>query len=313
MFTYRSGGVTKPRLISPILTATLTLILCLAGCGEDGIIDTVSQEELAPPLGLASITGNQEVTLTWFTSNFEGDFEGYIVYQAGGDLSTDQSVPLPAGFTEVGRITAESSGSPRSVTVESLENGTTYSFAVVSFRDEGQEISRTSNIVSETPRPDITSITLTSASTNDVTGDDTTAGFRFADFAVVSVPSSLVSTSYMDPGGADVVHEAFDPGAGNTNIRSWLAGMNDGGIQDLGYMADLDGSNMAPPDGYAANGESVLATVGHVYAIRTGSGHYAKLIITEIESGPDYTVTFNAAVQTKVGDRNYARALGIGD
>jgi hypothetical protein len=182
---------------------------------------------------------------------------------------------------------------------------------VVSFRDDGSEISRTSNIVADTPRPDIVSVTLTSASTNDVTGDDSSAGFRFGDFAVVSVPTSLATAGYTDPGGADLVHEAFDPSPSNTNIRSWLAGMNDAGVQDLGYMADLDGSDLAPEEGYAANGESVLATVGHVYAIRTGSGHYAKIIITAIESGPDYTITFNAAVQTKAGDRNYMRALGI--
>jgi hypothetical protein len=305
------NGWHRTRLASVV--AIVALALGAAGCDEDGIVDTLSEDELAPPLGLGSITGNQQVTLTWFTSNFEGDFEGYIVYQSTGDLSTDQSVPLPAGFLEVERLTASSSGGPRSLSVGGLVNGTTYSFAVVAFRDDGNEISRTSNIVADTPRPDITSVTLTSASTNDVTGDDTSAGFRFDDFAVLGVPPNLASVSYMDPGGADIVHEAFDPGSSNSNIRSWLAGMNGAGVQDLGYMTDLDGSDVAPPDGYAGNGESVLLTVGHVYAIRTGADRYGKIIVTAIEGFPGYRITFNAAFQTKAGEPDYMRALGIGD
>jgi hypothetical protein len=293
------------------ITALVAIALAGAGCDEDGIISTVSEDELAPPLGLGSITGNQQVTLTWFTSNFEGDFEGYIVYRTTGDVSTDQSIPLPAGFVEVDRVTASSSGTPRSMTVGGLANGTTYSFAVVAFRDGGDAISRTSNIVADTPRPDITSVTLTSASTNDVAGDDSSAGFRFDDFAVLGVPSSLAGASYMDPGGADIVHEAFDPGSSNANIRSWLAGMNGAGVQDLGYMTDLDGSDVAPSDGYAGNGESVLLTVGHVYAIRTGANRYGKIIVTTIEGAPDYRVTFNAAFQTKTGEPDYLRALGL--
>lgn len=281
-----------------------------AGCSDE-IFQTVGEEELSPPLGLESITGNGQVTLVWFTSNFEDDFEGYIVYQAAGDRATSQSTTLPSGFEEVERIALGSSGTPRSVTIDSLTNGTTVSFAVCAFKDGGDKISRTSNIVSDTPRPDIESITLTSASTNDVTGNDATAGFDFDDLARGPVPADLSGASYNDANGTDVVHEAFDPGASNLNIRSWLAGMNGGGVQDLGYMTDWDGSDVAPGDGYAGNGESVLLTVGHVYAVRTGANRFGKILVTTIVSAPDFTVTFNAAFQTKTGDPNYMRALGI--
>ena len=294
-----------------IAIAAAVAIAGFPGCGDDNIFNTVGEEELSPPLGLRSITGNGVVTLVWFTSNFEDGFKGYIVFQAAGDRSSSQSVALPSGFVEVERIALGSSGSPRSVTIDSLTNGTTVSFAVCAFKGGGDKISRTSNIVADTPRPDIESITLTSASTNDVSGNDATAGFDFDDLARGPVPADLSGASYNDSNGTDVVHEAFDPSPGNTNIRSWLAGMNGGGVQDLGYMADWDGSDVAPVDGYAGNGESVLLTVGHVYAVRTGANRFGKIIVTTIVSAPDFTVTFNAAFQTKTGDPNYMRALGI--
>ena len=283
----------------------------LAGCDDDGIVETVNPDELAPPLGLSSITGNGEVTLIWYTSNFEDGFEGYIVYVRDGDYETGQSAILPAGFVEVDRIPLGQSNTQRNVLVQDLENGTTYSFAVCAYRDGGDEVSLASNIIADTPRPDITSVVLASASTNDVIGDDSRAGFDFQGFTVEAVPLDLASANYTDNSGTDIVHEAFDPGPTNLNIRSWLAGMNGAGVQDLGWMGDLDGSDEAPADGYAGTGESVLLTVGHVYAVETGDNHYAKLIVTSIQGSPSNLVTFNAAYQTKLGDRNYFPALGI--
>ncbi len=280
------------------------------GCDETGT-STVGEDELAPPLGLTSITGNREVTLIWYTSNFESGFEGYIVYQRNGDYETDRSSPLPTGFVEVDRMPLGQSGTQQSVLVQDLENGTTFSFAICAYRDGGNEVSLASNIVADTPRPEITSVTLTSASTGDVSGNDATAGFDFAGFAIESVPLDLSGSNYTNNSGTDVVHEAFDPGQANLNIRSWLAGMNGGGVQDLGWMGNLDGSSEAPPEGYADSGESVLLTVGHVYAVRTGDGHYGKLIVTSVQGAPAHLVTFNAAYQTKPDEPNYFPALGI--
>lgn len=290
---------------------------CLTGCDNNNPITTVNEDELAPPLGLQSITGNGRVTLMWFTSNFEDKFQGYIVYQASGDLATGQSAVLTSAFTEVDRLEFNSSGTPRSVTVEGLTNGTTYSYAVVAFQDDGDKVSRTSNIISDTPRPDLNTITITSASTNDVTGNDATAGFNFNAFSVTQVPNDLAGNNYTDLSGTDVVHEAFDPGPENDNIRSWLSGMNGGGVQDLGFMGDLDNSDVAPEQGYSDSGESVILTVGHVYAVHTGDDRFGKLIVTAIQPPPNARVTFNAALQIKAGDPNYklsfdaARALGI--
>jgi hypothetical protein len=286
------------------------------GCDDD-VLDTVSENELAPPLGLRSVTGNGEVTLFWYTSNFEDGFEGYIVFQQVDGLPTSDSAPLPAGFTEVDRVDIADgdSGEVQSLTIEGLTNGTRYAFAVCAFRNDGDEISYASNIVTDAPRPDILSVTLFSASTGDVTGNDQQAGFDFDDFSIDAVPTDLAAANYNSPGGTtDIVHEAFDPGQVNNNIRSWMAGMNgdaESGVQDLGFMANLNGADVAPIDGYAGNGNSVLLSVGHVYAVKTGDTHYAKFIVTSIASGINPTVTFNAAFQTRPGDPNYFPALGI--
>jgi hypothetical protein len=296
------------------LAAAALLGLGLAGCEDDGVLDTVSEDELAPPLGLTSVTGNGQVTLFWYTSNFEDGFEGYIVFQREGGAATNQSSTLPAGFIEVARLNVTgSSNTIRNTVVQDLDNGTLYTFAVCAFRSEGDEISLASNIVEDTPRPDITSITLTSASTNDVPGNDQTAGFDFDLLQVVSVPTDLAASNYNSANGADMVHEAFDPSQLNNNIRSWMAGMNgdgDSGVQDLGFMADLNGSDVAPEDGYAGNGNSVLLSAGHVYAVKTGNDHFGKFIVTSINETAR-TVTFNAAFQTRPGDPNYFPVLGI--
>ncbi len=293
------------------IALSLAVAVILTGCDDSGVLDTVNEDELAPPLGLTSITGNGEVSLIWFTSNFESGFEGYIVFMREGDYETDRSAQLPTGFVEVDRMPFGASGVQRSTLIGGLENGRTYSFSVCAFRDGGGEISLASNIIADTPRPDISGIVLASASTNDVIGDDSRAGFDFEGFQVEAVPLDLASANYTNNSGTDIVHEAFDPGVNNTNIRSWLAGMNGGGVQDLGWMADLDGSSVAPIDGYASTGESVLLTVGHVYAVRTGNNHYAKLIVTSIQGAPSFLVTFNAAYQTKLDEPNYFPALGI--
>ena len=297
--------------------AALAALAAVMGCSdEDNPFNVVGEDELAPPLGLQSITGDEGVMLSWFTSNFEDDFEGYIVFMTEGEFGSDQSTDLPTAFAPIDTLEFSSSGAPRTLSIGGLTNSQTYSFAVVSWNG-GDDISRTSNIVEDTPRPEINSRTLTSASTSDVTGNDITAGFDFDDFEIEDVPLDINGANYTNENGADIVHEAFDPAPGDDNIRSWLAGMNGGGVQDLGFMGELDDADVAPTQGYSGSGESVILTEGHVYAIRTGANRFAKIIVTDIQPAPNATVTFNAAVQLDTGNPNYKQgeswrwALGI--
>ena len=78
------------------------------------------------------------------------------------------------------------------------------------------------------------------------------------------------------------------------------------GLQDLGYMDDLDGSDFAPELGYSDEGKSISVIAGHVYAVKTGGNSYGKLIVTDISGSADnYAITFNAAFQAQQGNRNY--------
>jgi hypothetical protein len=249
------------------------------------------------------------VTLFWYTSNYEKDFGGYFIFQAEGDytsLSSDSSINESI-FIKVDSITSSgSSDAVVSTAITGLTNGTTYSFAVATFnKKDHSKISFPSNIVKDTPRPDINTVTIQSASTGDVTGDDTQAGFDFHQFQVTEVPDILGDYTTEDQ-IVDIINEAFDPSAANTNIRPWIAGMNGAGIQDLGYMENLDGSDMAPAQGYTDTGKSIAVLLGHLYAIKTGDNHYGKLIITAIGGAAEnFAITFNAALQINTGDRNY--------
>lgn len=291
-----------------ILLFLFQVILALiAGCDSaETIFKTVEKEKLSPPLGLRSVTQDGKVTLFWYTSNYEDDFGGYFVFQAVGDytsLSSDSSLNESI-FSKVDSVqfSGPSDGIVSAV-IRGLTNGTTYSFCVVSYnKKDKSKISYPSNIVKETPRPEVQTITITSASTGDVTGDDSRAGFDFHELRVVGVPAVLGNYTTAD-GIVDIVNEAFDPSPANTNIRPWLAGMNGAGIQDLGYMGSLDDADIVPGQGYSKTGESIAVLLGHVYAVKTGDGRYGKLIVTQI--GNDYSITFNAAFQTVAGDRNY--------
>jgi len=263
---------------------------------------TTSKEKLSPPLGLHSVTGNGEVSLFWYTSNYEETFQGYYIFLASGDQTSQTSdSSLTAAFAIVDSLPVSgASDGLVSKTIRNLSNGQTYSFAVVAYAYWGEQISYPSNIIKDTPRPEITTVTLKSASTMQVPGDDSQAGFDFNTFSVVQVPTA----GYTSSNGADIINEAFDPSS-QGNIRSWLAGMNGGGLQDLGYMTDLDDADVAPADGYSEEGKSIAVLAGHVYAVKTGDNHYGKLIITHIGGAPDYTITFNAAFQMQTGNRNY--------
>ncbi len=287
------------------VSIALIIFALIIGCSEaEKIFKTIDKSKLAPPLGLRSVTGDEKVTLFWYTSNYEDDFGGYYVFFAIGDFtsqSTDTS--LSVVFSKIDSLSFNTpSDNLISTTLTNLTNGQTYSFAVVAYKkDKKNEISYPSNIIKDTPRPEIHSVTIKSASTGQVTGDDTQAGFDFDTFSIVDVPQ----VGYTNTNGADIINEAFDPSNAG-NIRPWLAGMNGAGIQDLGYMDDLDGSDMAPESGYSEEGKSISVLLGHVYAVKTGNNNYAKLIITNIGDENDgYSITFNAAFQTQQGNRNY--------
>lgn len=282
------------KALLPVLIVVAAL-LC-AGCNDETSI--VEPEKLAPPLGLQSITGDEQVTLFWWCSNFGDDLMGFKVYMREGDFDEGSQEEIPSGFDVVDslEVAAPCSGQ-HDIDITGLTNGTTYSFLVVAARDDWHEISHTSNIVPDTPRPETASEVRLYAKQV----EPEAAGFQLSGFSVVDV--SDINEDYETPGGiGDVMVERFNPGAG---IRLWLDGINDGVIQDIGYMRDLEDADVAPPDGYAATGHSVEALMGHVYAVRTGDNHYAKLQVVGLDTSNSDWVEIKAAYQTDVNNRQY--------
>jgi len=151
----------------------LFVFLLLLGC-EDKITEVISPEELSPPLGLKSVTGDQKVTLIWYTSNFESDLDGYLIYKYEGpyyDLNPKEYIPT--GFSVA-------------------------------------ETSHTSNIVKDTPRPE--KLEYDTLYAREVNIDK--CGYELSNFTRVSMSGINQEYYTPPDSIGDIICEKFDPGAG---------------------------------------------------------------------------------------------------
>ncbi|MBU1699354.1 MAG: hypothetical protein KJ970_20255 [Candidatus Eisenbacteria bacterium] len=280
-----------------LMMVVLLMMVGFMGC-DDTTTTVVAPEDLAPPLGLYSITGDEEVTLFWWCSNYD-DLVGYKVYFISGPYGggADPREEVPNGFEVVDSLSVTPPCSElKSIVIDGLTNGETYHFLVVAAKDNWSDISYTSNIIADTPRPESgTTITLYAKQ-----AEPTLAGLEVSSFERVDCTS--LDSNYDTPGGSgDIMVERFNPGAG---VRAWIDGINSGWIQDIGYMQDWDDADEAPETGYADAGHSIEALMGHVYAIWTGDNHFAKIQVTDIEPSFEW-IKVKAAYQPAVGEREY--------
>jgi hypothetical protein len=272
-------------------------MLTIAGCGDD-VTNILEPDDLAPPLGLSSITGDEQVRLWWWCSNYDSNLLGYKIYMAETSAPGNPVQEIPAGFAAVDSLEVSApSNTQRSIAITGLTNGTTYSFLVVAVKDEWNDISHTSNIVADTPRPETAAVARLHAKQV----DEALAGFELSDFTIVDCTD--LEGEYNTSTGGDIMAERFDPGAGN---RLWLDGINGAQLQDIGYMGDWLDADVAPPDGYADTGHSVEALLGHVYAIRTADNHFAKIQVMGVNVADGY-VEIKAAYQSQDGNTNYKK------
>lgn len=264
-----------------LLFICTTLIIAL-GCKEEETV-TAPPETLSPALGLYSITGDGQVSLGWYTSNYEEKFNGYLIYQYDGEYSGEASVDsIPAGFEIVD--TVEISGDPPvtvSRTIDGLDNGDTYSFLVVAAMDDWGTISYTSNIIHDTPRHEVKSFVL---SKTPGTPSTDSCAIKFSNTAPY-----IIKTIKTDA-DASIKWEAFDAGAGT---RSGFCGCSDGNqIQCLGFMSEWDLADEAPSTqggDYPDWNFSATALKHYVYAIRVQVGteiHYGKIYVENITGDP---------------------------
>ncbi len=319
----------------------LALAWMFSGCG-DTVTNTdtvvVDKEDLNPPLGLVSVTGDGEVALMWYGSNWEDDFRdgnaiesdaGYrILMSTVAPVKGDIDTSLSTNFTVYNAtpITASTGEGVYYHTIEGLNNGTDYWFAVrtivkadPSDVTEGK-VSYPSNIVKDIPRPENPSITLANGGA--------TNGYNFGATVAMQAPGS--GANYQDASGCDLIIE----GVSNLSGRLYFSVTNvpdDGetnqpyGIQDLGYMGGLsalpgsvhwDLADVAPSTGYNGRGHSLQAIPTHVYAIcfansaTSTDNYYAKIYVSNVTitaDGPPAsgTVAFISAHQTVEGEEEY--------
>jgi hypothetical protein len=261
------------------------LVALVAGCG-DSVTEIVAPQDLAPPLGLASVTGDGAVTLSWQASNYDEDRQGFFVYRADGaqSLISPETIPAAFGTAPVDTLVNNNPAGVFSTSVGGLTNGTTYSFLVVAYKDNGDKASRPSNIVVDTPRVESLTLDLVNG----------VGGLRYLD-----VNTQTVQTQEDTPQSADVLCQSFDPGAGS---RHGIVGVNGARIQDLGFVQSWDEIDEAPLGlgSYPAAEFSVQALTGHVYAVFTGDNHYAKLYVVSVHSG-DFGYQLRVAYQPQIG------------
>ena len=284
-----------------LLGLVVCLFLGIQSC-EKKTTETVPAETLSPPLGLKSVTGDREITLLWYTSNYESDLSGYEIYMVDSLYSEDTApAEIPSEFE---KVSSHPKSSPcntiQSRTISNLTNGTTYSFLVVAAKDNWGKISEPSNIINDTPRLET------------VSGDYDTVwasiyidrcGYELSDFSVTDMSDIHTPEYYTDDGIGDFICEKINF-EGGVEYRLWLAGTNDGGVMDLGYMQDWDDADVAPQMGYAQTGYSLTAIPGHVYAVKTGDNHYGKIQIIELNESAGW-LSLKACYQTKAGERQY--------
>ena len=91
-----------------LLAVVVLLFLGVQGC-EKKTTEVVSAENLSPPVGLRSITGHTKITLLWYTSNYESNFDGYEIWRMDS-LYSGSPTPqeIPSGFEMVASISKNS-------------------------------------------------------------------------------------------------------------------------------------------------------------------------------------------------------------
>ena len=267
------------------LGAALALVAALSGACDTTNTTTAPPNDLAPPLGLSSVTGTGAVTLRWQASNYGEDREGFQVYQAAGSqpATPGESIPAVFGTTPVATLTTNQDAGSFSKTVTGLADGTTYSFLVVAFKDGGNTISRPSDVVTDTPRRESPTLDLTNVAGNE----------RFLTM-YTDPPTASASSA-----GAEILCQSFNAGAGD---RSGMVGQAGARIQDLGFVSSWDEIDKAPlgAGSYPDASHSVEVLAGHVYAVFTGDNHYGKIWVSSLHT-TDFGFTCRVAYQSQAG------------
>ena len=282
------------RTILAFFVLALSLML-IWGC-EETITEilTVEKSELNPPLGLRTITGDGQVTLRWYASNYEENFGGYLIYQATGYYHQVAPEELPTAFVAVETLEVFGGSPPTVHTILGLTNGTTYSFALTSVDDNLTKESYPSNIVADTPRPYGTAKIYQQEA-------DSLSGFDFS--AEITVPYDDADCDiFLDVYtiGDNLHFSLTSPDQANSSLRTTV-------IQDMGYTDSFDDIDISPITGWDPDySVDVLNMEDHTFALKTEDNNYIKLRILDTGgTHPQQWVQFEYGYQTVPGDPNF--------
>lgn len=248
----------------------LLAVLALGGCRDDKVVAVRDTTPPAAPRGLASVTGDGAVYLSWL-SNTEADVAAYKLY-----VSTCASGPgCPYDWVLTTASTA--------ATIGGLANGATRFFAVAAVDRAGNESDLSYEDVHDTPRPEGFALTLGAAS-----AESTLAGLDFSAYGTGAFRQPW------DGPNVDVFHDVV----GGEHVM--YAAYTDTDIQDAGYAASLDAVDWAPTGGWSPDG-TVQLIPGHNYVVWTHDDHYAKFRVLTV-GGPAGRITIDWAYQIAPGN-----------
>lgn len=243
----------------------------IAGCGND------DESSLPPPIpgGVFSVTGDGWVDVYWNPIRGLDDLAGYGVYRG--------SAPDGPYFKLAEKFGVESD----SYRDETVENGTTYYYAVDAFDLDGNESALSVETVFDTPRPSRAGLRIYTRQ-----ADADRAGVDFSeqpDHAQMRVPWDL----------GDLFVEADADG-----FFRVIGTSSADDLQDLGWTSSFDEVGYAPADGWVESPLGLELVTGHTYVLWTSDDHYAKFRVSAIEAN---AVVLEWAYQTDPGNPELVR------
>jgi hypothetical protein len=185
-----------------------------------------------------------------------------------------------------------------------LVNGVRYTTFLVNL-GRGNIMSNTSNYISFVPRPEREELIMTGNGRIDCEGSDSNAidlgGADEARFDLITFTNCVENYQGQDSmAAADLVLTSMPNHDSEIayELRPALVAANGAVIQDLGYFEDWCDMTDLPTNEtvYSPAGDALAVVDGHLYAIRTGDNHYAKIWITAVDYATSL-VTFKAAYQ----------------
>ena len=244
----------------------------ISGCYID-TTDDIDDEPPAIPRGVRTITGDEQVIIEWYP-NGEYDLAGYEVWRGRDGTNFDSLADVSENTTRYVDTT--------------VRNGETYFYAVSAYDIHENESDLSPENAWDTPRPEGRNIAL-----DDYNLFPERSGFDFSQPQKGSIPWDAAATD---------IYFGLDTEIGVTYLYS----DNETLMQDLGYHEDFDGVDVVPEVGYTTLFVELIE--GHIYAIYTPDGNFAKIRVRELY---DDAVIFDWAYQTDPENVQLAPSLKI--